>query len=102
MRSELIKRIAEVKNELQNFEIDPEKHKESYRDMIDEQGPVIVAGIEFTASRILEELDPVAYFCGLNDYVDSLDVEDDSEYQALEAELADLEDELADTESDDE
>lgn len=92
-------RIAEIKRELYCFEIDRDKHEEEYRDLIDESGPVIVAGLKFTASRILEELDPVAYRCGLNDYVDSLDVTKDSEYQALESELADLESELADLES---
>lgn len=102
MRSKLIKRIGEIRNELRNFEIDQEKHEESYREYIDEQGPVIVAGMKFTASRILEELDPIAYRCGLADYVDGLDVTDDEEYQALEIELAELEDELADAESDDE
>jgi hypothetical protein len=99
MRSELIKRIDEVKNELQNFEINPYKHEGSYAELIDEQGPVIVAGLEFTASRILREVDPVAYRCGLVDYVDSLDVTDDEEYQALEAELKELKDELADLEN---
>jgi len=99
MRSELLKRIAEVRNELRNFEIDPYKHEESYKDLIDEiDGPVTVAGIKFTASRILEELDPIAYRCGLSDYVDGMDVTDDPEYQALEIELADLESELADLE----
>lgn len=103
MRSKLIKRIGEIRNELRNFEIDQEKHEESYRECIDEiDGPVTIAGIKFTASRILEELDPIAYRCGLADYVDGLDVTDDSEYRALEAELEELEDELADAESDDE
>lgn len=98
MRDELMTRIAEIKRELYNFEIDPYKHEESYRECIDEQGPVVVAGMSFTASRILEELDPTAYRCGLADYVDSLDIDDDEEYQALENELADLESELADLE----
>lgn len=96
MRSELLKRIGEIRNELQNFEINPYKHEDSYAECIDEQGPVIVAGMKFTASRILREVDPVAYRCGLNDYVDSLNVTADEEYQALERELEELEDELAD------
>lgn len=103
MRNELLKRIAAIRNELRNFEIDPDKHEDSYKELIDEiDGPVTIAGMKFTASRILEELDPIAYRCGLADYVDSLDVTDDEEYQALEMELAELEDELADTGSEDE
>ena len=97
-KTEIESRIAEIKRELEYFEINPDKHEESYKECIDEQGPVIVAGMKFTASRILEELDPIAYRCGLNDYVDSLDVTDDSDYQELENELADLESELADLE----
>ena len=98
-KTEIENRIAEIKKKLYNFEIDPNKHEDSYRECIDEQGPVIVAGIKFTASRILEELDPIAYRCGLSDYVDSLDITDDEEYKELESELAELEEELADLES---
>jgi len=32
---------------------------------------VMVCGQEFNPSRILEELDPTAYRCGLNDFIDS-------------------------------
>lgn len=96
---EIENRVAEIKKDLECFEIDQSKHEESYKELIDEQGPVIVAGMKFTASRILEELDPTAYRCGLCDYVDSLDVTDDDEYRGLESELAGLESELADLES---
>lgn len=94
MRDELMTRIAEVKESIRTFEIDQSKHEEEYKDLIDESGPVMICGMSFTASRILAEIDPTAYRCGLNDYVDSLDVTDDSEYQALEEELAELEAEL--------
>ncbi len=44
-----------------------------YNDMINECTPIIKIGyIEFEASRVLEELDPIAYSCGLDDYYDSL------------------------------
>jgi hypothetical protein len=98
-KTEIENRIGEIKKDLEYFEIDPYKHEESYKECIDEQGTVVVAGMKFTASRILEELDPIAYLCGLSDYVDSFDVTEDSDYQALEAELADLESELIDLES---
>ena len=93
-KTEIENRIGEIKKELYNFEIDQSKHEESYKDLIDASGPVMICGMKFTASRILEELDPTAYWCGLNNYVDSLDVANDSDYQALESELADLEEEL--------
>lgn len=44
-----------------------------YDDMINETTDTIKIGyIEFEASRVLEELDPIAYRCGLNDYYDSI------------------------------
>lgn len=95
-KHELELRIAELKRQIDTFEIDQDKYKESYKELIDERGPVFVAGMKFTASRILEELDPIAFRCGLNDYVDSLSLSDDEDYQALESELEELEDELND------
>lgn len=34
-------------------------------------GPVTVGGVTFDASRVLRQLDPVAYQVGFNDWVDS-------------------------------
>lgn len=50
----------------------------AYDESLDSEGTVTVAGMEFYPSRILEELDPVAYRCGYNDWVDSdqCDLED--------------------------
>jgi len=59
------KRIAE--------ELDPVDLEQLYRDMLDECEPEVrVAGLSFCASRIVEELDPVAFRCGVNDYADGL------------------------------
>ena len=44
---------------------------DAYDKSLDSEGTVTVAGMEFNPSRILEELDPVAYRCGYNDWVDS-------------------------------
>ena len=44
---------------------------DAYDEALDSEGAVFVAGIEFYPSRILEELDPVAYRCGYSDWVDS-------------------------------
>ena len=44
-----------------------------YDDMLDECTATIKIGyLEFEASRVLEEMDPIAYNCGLNDYYDSI------------------------------
>lgn len=54
-----------------------------FRGMIDEcQDPVCIGSIEFTPSRVLEELDLIAFRCGVSDYMDSDEqfVEIDGEY----------------------
>ena len=43
-----------------------------YDEMIDEGGPVTVAGIDFVPSRALKLLDPIAYRTGFSDYADML------------------------------
>lgn len=46
--------------------------EEQYQEMLDDcYSPVEVAGMAFSASRILQELDPTAYRCGYNDYIDA-------------------------------
>ena len=49
---------------------DSELGKE-YDECLDSEGPVKVCGLTFYPSRILEELDPTAYRCGFNDWLDS-------------------------------
>jgi len=54
-------------------ELKPIDLEELYREVLDECEPVVkVAGLSFCASRIIEELDPIAFRCGVNDYADSL------------------------------
>lgn len=62
-------------------------------------GPVAVAGMEFWPSRIIRELDAIAYREGLLCYVDGIDVESDPAYQELQEQLQELQDELCALES---
>jgi len=71
---------------------------DSYREWLDSMdGPIVVCGIEFDASRILEELDPIAYNCGYSDYADAGGfVEIDGDYfnqDEVDNALQELEDE---------
>ena len=66
---------------------------ERYNDILDSEGPVIVAGISFDPSYILRKCDRIAYDCGFNDFVDSLTDDDiyvegltDSEIEETEEE----------------
>ena len=45
----------------------------AYDEMIDDCTPMVKVGsLEYLPSRVLKEVDPIAYRCGLNDYLDSL------------------------------
>lgn len=54
-----------------------------YDEMLDDcEGPVELCGMTYSASMVLREVDPVAYRCGFNDYVDSL-TEDETYVEGL-------------------
>lgn len=47
-------------------EIDREQ---AYRDMLDDAyGDAEISGMKYQTSRVLEEVDPIAFSCGVNDY----------------------------------
>ena len=46
-----------------------------FDDMLDESGPVVIAGQEFYPSAILKVFDPMAYDIKFNDYMDSIGVD---------------------------
>lgn len=49
----------------------------AYDDMPNEDGPVVIAGMEFDPAYALNELDPIAYKCGWIDYMDAIGVDTD-------------------------
>jgi hypothetical protein len=91
------KKEALVK-EMDNFEIDQDDFEDQYCEAIDEQGPVKIGSLEYTASYVLRKIDPTAYRCGLNDYVDGIDKEDTEGYKELEEQLEALDEEISDLE----
>jgi hypothetical protein len=52
------------------------EYVELYNESLNEQGYVVVGGMEFLPSRVLEEMDPVAYRCGFTDYLDYMGVDE--------------------------
>ena len=59
-----------------------------YSDWIDElRGPVKIAGITFQPSRILQELDPTAYRCGFNNYLDAEELDEVGNFYMYRAEI---------------
>ena len=64
---------AELEKRVLAEGLKPVDLEQLYRDMLDELEPEVkVAGLSFCASRIIEELDPTAFRCGVCDYADSL------------------------------
>ena len=53
-------------------ELDHDDMAERFRDYLDSDGPVDIVGLSLYPSQILEEVDPVAFRCGVTDYVDML------------------------------
>lgn len=49
-----------------------EEAMDMYDDLLDEGADVMVYGYYFEKSRILKELDPIAYQCGFLDYIEHL------------------------------
>lgn len=109
MNAKLLKQITD--------NLTPLDTEELYADMLDDcYGECEIAGMTFSTSRALKELDPTAFRCGMVDYIDSLSLieiegdyyeqdaveqERDGLIEELESELSDLEDEIADFDSED-
>lgn len=92
----LNKTLAELNNKLANFEIDESEHVEGYNDLLNEIHGEFMG---YNASYILEQVDPIAYRTGMVDFVDSLNIEDDSDYQAIQENIEELESEIGELES---
>jgi len=56
-----------------------EQIEEQYCEMLDIEGPVVIGGVSFDPSRILREMDPIAYDTGLAGYMDLLGFDSDVE-----------------------
>jgi hypothetical protein len=61
-----------------------EQIEQQYCDMLDMDGPVTIAGVSFDPSRVLREMDPIAYDVGLADYMDlvGFDSDEDEDYES--------------------
>lgn len=77
-----------IEQEMDDFEMETGDYTDEYDDFIDEiSGMVTVLGMEYYASTVLQEVDPIAYRCGLSDYVGSLDRTESIEYKEMEENL---------------
>lgn len=89
--------IADKEKQQNQIECNPEDFADQFDDLLDESGTVDAGGYSFYPSRILKELDPIAYSCGLNDYSDSVfDASETDDYKALQDEIDQLESDIDD------
>ena len=92
--------IADKEKQQSNIEIDPDDYEDQFDDMLDESTQEIEIGcLTYSPSHVLKNVDPTAYRCSLNDFVDSLDVEDSDEYKELQEEIDQLKSDIEDLES---
>lgn len=92
--------IADKEKQQSQIELDPDDYVTQFDESLDESVPEIEIGsLTYSPSHVLKNVDPVAYRCSLNDFVDSLDVEDSDEYKALQEEIDQLESDIEDLES---
>jgi hypothetical protein len=66
---------CELMNSFENFELDPEDYLKEFREYIDEQyemenGRLVIMGIRFTPSTVMEKLDDTAFTIALNQYAE--------------------------------
>ena len=101
-KEEAEKRLNAVKESLNALDtklagvsLDDYDFSEQYDESLDSDGTVTVCGFEYDPSRILKELDPDAYRCGLIDYVDAChSVEETEEYKEIQEEIEEQETEV--------
>lgn len=80
-RDELEVEVGDLKIDIDQFDRSEYASEDLYDVWLDEMdGLVSVAGLQYQASDILKQVDPIAYRTGFNDYVDTLRDEDFQEY----------------------
>lgn len=72
------------KEELDNYEIDPDCIEDNYKDCLNDTHEM-PNGWDY--ADVLERMDPIMYRCGLNDYADSFDKEEFEDYKELQEEF---------------
>lgn len=72
------------KQEMDDYEIDPDSVEDSYKEALDYSYEMPNG---WSYSDVLEQMDPVMYRCGLNDYADSFDKEEFQDYKELQEEF---------------
>jgi len=95
-------RIKEIEEEIEKLKEEKDNWSEDdfvdqYDAMLNEQGEVKIGNLSYCPSRVLKEVDPIAYSCGLNDFADAPLTEKQNEIEnqitMFESELMELREE---------
>ena len=75
-RTELEAQIAELDEQIANWEPDPDDYTEQFDDMLrevtgDGDGDIHIGNLTYDVAYVLKEIDPTAYRCGLLDWLDA-------------------------------
>ena len=92
---ELKKQIKKKQYEIECWESDPDDFIDEYEEYLNEQGDIVIGTLRYSPAYVLKQVDSTAYRCGLNDYIDSLELEP----KELKEELEELEEELEELEN---
>ena len=95
--AKLTEELEELNKQRDELDIDPDEFTEQYDDCLNEVcgGCVKIGSLEYDAGRALREVDPIAYCCGLNDYVDGIEIEETEAYKDLTEEIEELESKIS-------
>ena len=92
--------VSDLEKQQEQIELDPDDYEDQFDESLDESIPEIEIGcLTYSPSPVLKNVDPTAYRCSLNDFVDSLDVEDSDDYKALQDEIDQLKSDIEDLEN---
>lgn len=98
--SDAVKQFLYIQKEINNFDASEYISENDYDEMLNDcYGEIEICGMSYVASYALKEVDPTAYRCGYNDYVDSIDLDAIVEYCELTEQKDELESEIDDIES---
>ena len=91
--AELAAQAKALQNQIDGFELDPDDYADQYEEMLDD---VHGEFLGMNASYILKKMDQTAYRCGLLDYLDGLDQDEE---KMKNDDYAELIEELEETKS---
>ena len=92
--------VSDLESQQSKIELNPDDYEDQFDDMLDDSIPEIEIGcLTYLPSHVLKNVDPTAYRCSLNDFVDSFDVEDSDEYKELQEEIDQLKYDIEELES---